>query len=52
MTIESQCLCAEIDPSDRPCLVCEAEDMLHKADTLPPPPEPKTLPCLPVDREE
>lgn len=23
-TKRAECLCAEIDPSDRPCLVCEA----------------------------
>lgn len=27
---EAECLCAEIDPSDRPCLVCEANSYLAR----------------------
>jgi len=27
---EAECLCAEIVPSDRPCVVCEAREFLRE----------------------
>lgn len=35
MNDEAECLCDEIDPSDRPCLVCEAHAYLAPTEQHP-----------------
>lgn len=35
---EGECLCAEIDPSDRPCLTCDGQAALRKLRGEPEPP--------------